>query len=29
MIRARPGLPSVTPQIRRPKTTVDDPHLYE
>lgn len=29
MVRVRPGLPSVTPQIRRPKTTVDDPHLYE
>lgn len=29
MVRMRPGLPSVTPQIRRPKTTVDDPHLYE
>lgn len=29
MVRMRPGLPSVTPQIRKPKTTVDDPHLYE
>ncbi len=28
MLRARPGLPSLTPQIRRPETSVDDAHLY-
>ncbi len=28
MLRARPGLPSLTPQIRKPKTSVDDPRLY-
>ncbi len=28
MLRARPGLPSLTPQIRRPKTSVDDARLY-
>lgn len=28
MLRARPGLPSLAPQIRRPKTTVDDARLY-
>lgn len=28
MLRARPGLPSLTPQIRRPEGTVDDARLY-
>jgi len=28
MLRARPGLPSLTPQIRKPKTSVEDAHLY-
>ncbi len=28
MLRARPGLPSITPQIRRPEGAVDDAHLY-
>ena len=28
MIRARPGLPSLTPQIRKPKTSLDDARLY-
>lgn len=28
LIRARPGLPSLTPQIRKPETSVDDAHLY-
>ncbi len=28
MLRARPGLPSLTPQIRKPKTSVDDARLY-
>ena len=28
MLRARPGLPSVTPRIRRPEGTVDDARLY-
>ena len=28
MLRARPGLPSLTPQIRKPKSSVDDPRLY-
>ena len=28
MLRARPGLPSLTPQIRKPRSSVDDPRLY-
>ena len=28
MLRARPGLPSLTPQIRNPKASVDDARLY-
>ncbi len=28
LFRARSGLPSLTPQIRKPKTLVDDEHLY-
>jgi len=28
LFRARSGLPSLTPQIRKPKTLVDDVHLY-
>ncbi len=28
MLRARPGLPSLTPQIRKPKSGVDDARLY-
>ena len=28
MLRARPGLPSLTPQIRGAKTAVEDAHLY-
>ena len=28
MLRARPGLPSLTPQIRRPEGTVEDARLY-
>ncbi|MCY4486405.1 MAG: hypothetical protein OXF11_04735 [Deltaproteobacteria bacterium] len=28
LLRARPGLPSLTPQIRKPDTAVDDAHLY-
>ncbi len=28
MLRGRPGLPSLTPQIREPKSSVDDPRLY-
>lgn len=28
MLRARPGLPSLTPQIRNPNTSVEDAHLY-
>ena len=28
MLRARPGLPSLTPQIRKPTSSVDDARLY-
>lgn len=28
LIRARPGLPSLTPQIRKPDESMDDAHLY-
>ena len=28
MLRARPGLPSLTPQIRNPKTSTEDDRLY-
>ena len=28
MLRARPGLPSLTPQIRNPEASVDDARLY-
>ena len=28
MLRGRAGLPSLTPQIRKPKTSVEDAHLY-
>ncbi len=28
LLRARPGLPSLTPQIRNPDTSLDDLHLY-
>ncbi len=29
LLRARPGLPSLTPQVRKPDTSVDDAHLYQ
>ena len=28
MLRGRTGLPSLTPQIRKPKTSVEDARLY-
>lgn len=28
LLRARPGLPSLTPQIRKPDESLDDAHLY-
>ena len=28
MLRARPGVPSLTPQIRKPDISIDDDHLY-